>query len=108
MNCISDLSGERRILRFDGKQFYNLFGSDKIEMIAICFGTTLIGLKAVENKHAIRETLFEHNIKSIFVVCDTEPANTGRKNGVVTQLQKDFPHLQYEPCRGDYQASKVR
>ena len=33
------------------------------------------------------------------VVSDTEATNTGRLNGVVTKLQKEYSNLRYEPCR---------
>ena len=33
------------------------------------------------------------------VVSDTEPTNTGHKNGEATQLQKEYPGLRYEPCQ---------
>ena len=30
---------------------------------------------------------------------DTEPTNTGRHNGVITKLIRDFPLARFEPCR---------
>ena len=58
--------------------------------MAICLNDNLVALKAVLNSVAV--------IPSI-VVSDTETTNTGRLNGVVTKLQKEYSNLRYEPCR---------
>lgn len=94
-----------QILRFDGKTFLNLYGEAKIELIAICLNSKLIGLKQVANKKAvtiyetITNVLMQEEISPDIIVSDTEPTNTGRHNGVITKLIRDFPLARFEPCR---------
>lgn len=92
-------------LRFDGKTYFNLYGYEKISIIAICFDDNLIGFKEIPDKKAntvfncIDCLLCENKFRPSLAICDTEPTNTGRKNGVIKQLEDKYPFMKYEPCR---------
>ena len=78
---------------------------NKVEVISICYDEQFLALKRVENKkahsvfNAIMSVLNEHSLRPEILVCDTEPTNAGRKNGVVKKLKEAFPNLIFEPCR---------
>ena len=65
----------------------------------------LIALKELPNKKAVSiftvilDCLNQPNLVPEITVSDTEPTNTGRKGGVITLLQKEFPSSTFEPCR---------
>ena len=95
---------DNSVLQFDGKTYPNLYGK-KRELMAICYGQKLIGLKQIDKKKSI---IFYNTIKNVLdtlnlvlsmVICDTEPTNTRRKSGVVTLLKNDYHLMTFEPCR---------
>ena len=92
-------------MQFDGKTFTNLYGNRKIEPLAICFAGKLIALKELPNKKAVSiftiilDCLNKRNLVLEIIVSDTELISTGRKGGVITVLQKEFPSSTFEPCR---------
>jgi len=45
------------------------------------------------------DTLNCHQIEPAVIITDTEPTNTGHRNGVITRLKKEFPELVFEPHR---------
>ena len=96
------ISAGNQTLFFDMKQYQNLY-AQKREMICVCIGDKLVEFKELSNKKArtIAECLLPIIEKSCInrVVSDTEPTNTGYKNGVIAHINKIFPHIQYEPCR---------
>ena len=83
----------------------NVFGKSKVSVIAICINEKLIGFEEVENKkveiifNKIKTVLQDQSHTPKLVVCDTEPTNTGRKSGVIVQLQNLFSNMTFEPCR---------
>jgi len=95
---------ENNTLQFDGKTYMNLYGKEKIELIAICFGEKLLGIKEIPNKKAetIFNTIFDvldkNKLRPDVVISDTEATNTGVNNGVVSRLKRCFPDLIYKPC----------
>jgi len=103
-NSIS-IEPNNHVLQFDGKTYTKTFGKSKFSVIAICFANKLIGLKEVADKKA--STIFQtlssvlncNNLQPNIVVADTEPTNTGLKNGVVVQLQAEYDNVRFEPCR---------
>jgi len=101
----NSICGGTQPLHFDGKCFKNLYGKEKVEIIAICNGEKLLAFKEVENKkaatvyNALIQTLTKHDYHPTTVVSDTEATNTGRNNGVIARLKRNFPNLQYQPCR---------
>lgn len=97
-----ELNSTNQTLCFDMKQYTNLYGQ-KREMICVCIGDKLVEFQELRNKKAI--TIAECLIPIIekanidCVVSDTEPTNTGSKNGVIALINKRFPHILYDPCR---------
>lgn len=89
-------------LYFDMKQYRNLYGK-KREMICVCVGNQLVEFQELQGKKAatIAECLLpivnKWHIDTI--VSDTEPTNTGNKNGVIALIKKSIPNITYEPCR---------
>ena len=82
-----------------------MFRKKKCEVIAICFGNKLLAVREIENKKSttifqtILNVLNTNSIEPLIAVSDTEPTNTGHRNGVIIHLKREFPHLSYEPCR---------
>lgn len=94
----------KNIIKFDGKTYSNLYGQ-KRHLFAICYNDNLIALRQIKDKSArtistlILTVLNERNLKPEICVCDTEPTNTGKKNGVFALLKMKFPNIVLEPCR---------
>ena len=89
-------SAEKNILRFDGKCFAKLYGQTRVEL---CLKDNLVALKAVKNKKSetifniIQAVLNSVAVVPYIVVSDTKATNTGRLNGVVTNLHKEYLNL---------------
>ena len=96
------LTSINQTLYFDMKQYTNLYGH-KREIICICIDKKLVEFQELRNKKAatIAECLIAVIEKASVgrIVSDTEPTNTGSKNGVIVLINKRFPNIQYEPCR---------
>lgn len=92
------------ILSFDGKTFKNLYGS-KTHLLAICYDGKLIALRNAPKKDSktVSETIIsvmkDNNLNPKVCICDTEPTNCGKKNGVIVRLQREFPAMIFEACR---------
>jgi len=105
LSSINASESDCGVLQFDGKTYQKVLGKEKISVIAICIDGKLIGFEDVENKKAltifetINNVLQKHNITPKIVISDTEPTNTGIRNGVIVQLKKEFFNLEFEPCR---------
>lgn len=95
---------KNNILTFDGKTYPNLYGC-KRHVLAICYDERLIALRELNNKTAacvsntILSVLSGSSLTPQVCISDTEPSNTGKKNGVFARLKNEFPCLTYEPCR---------
>lgn len=92
------------ILRFDSKTYPYLYGN-KRHILVICYDNKLLALREIADKKAqtisnlIVSVLKDKNLIPKYCVCDTEPTNSGRLNGVVALLKKQFSDIVYEPCR---------
>lgn len=97
---VSDTSSHT--LYFDMKQYKNLYGK-KREMICVCVGNQLVEFQELQSKKAA--TIVECLLPIVnkwhidTIVSDTEPTNTGSKNGVIALINKSVPNIIYEPCR---------
>lgn len=96
------LNSCNQTLYFDMKQYDKLYGQ-KREMICVCIDNQLVEFCELKNKKAltIAECLIpiieKNNINRI--VSDTEPTNTGIKNGVIAIINTRVPDIFFEPCR---------
>jgi len=97
-----ELNSSNQTLYFDMKQYTNLYGQ-KREIICICIDDKLVEFQELRNKKAatIAECLIPIIEKASIcrIVSDTEPTNTGSKNGVIALINKRFPDVLYDPCR---------
>ena len=89
-------------LYFDMKQYKDLYGQ-KREMICVCVDDKLVEFEELPNKKAGTIAQFLLQVvgkwKVDRIVSDTEPTNTGSKNGVFALIRKRYPNIIYEPCR---------
>jgi len=96
------LNAGSHTLYFDMKQYTNLYGK-KREMICVCVGNKLVEFQELRGKKAA--TIVECLLPIVnkwhidTIVSDTEPTNTGNKNGVIALINKSIPNIAYEPCR---------